>query len=99
CKFGADTFSRIAEISVPESVDYVEMAITQDSDDELRSILEICSGLELKQLSLPSSEHLPKAVGRSIRTINKTVAASDIWLLPNLWEQVVRNAGDYIEEI
>ncbi|GBM17042.1 hypothetical protein AVEN_133310-1 [Araneus ventricosus] len=34
------------------------MAIAQDSDVELRSLLGSSSGLELNQLSLPSSEHL-----------------------------------------
>ncbi|GBL95248.1 Transposon Tf2-9 polyprotein, partial [Araneus ventricosus] len=54
----ADTFSRIATISVPESIDFDEMAVTQDSDVELRSLLGSGSGLELKQLNLPSSQHL-----------------------------------------
>ncbi|GBL87523.1 hypothetical protein AVEN_165141-1 [Araneus ventricosus] len=48
----------MAAISVPESVDYDEMATAQDSDDELRSLLETGSGLELKQLILPSLERL-----------------------------------------
>ncbi|GBO17012.1 hypothetical protein AVEN_143955-1 [Araneus ventricosus] len=34
------------------------MAVAQDSDVELRSLLESGSGLDLKQLQLPSSHHL-----------------------------------------
>ncbi|GBM72644.1 hypothetical protein AVEN_117430-2-1, partial [Araneus ventricosus] len=54
----ADTFSRIAAISIPESIDFDEKAVAQDSDVELRSLLESGSGLELKQLQLPSSQRL-----------------------------------------
>ena len=38
-----------------------------------------------------------QAVDRSIRTINTTGAAKGILRLPNRWQRVVRNAGDYIE--
>ncbi|GBN72126.1 hypothetical protein AVEN_241512-1 [Araneus ventricosus] len=54
----ADTFSRIAAISVPESIDFDEMAVAQDSDVELRSPLGSGSGLEFKQLNLLSSQRL-----------------------------------------
>ena len=39
-----------------------------------------------------------QAVDRSIRTINTTGAAKGILRLPHRWQQVVHNAGDYIEE-
>ncbi|GBN51057.1 Transposon Tf2-8 polyprotein [Araneus ventricosus] len=54
----ADTFSRIAEISVPESIDFNEMAVAQDLDVDLRSLLGSDYGLELKQLNLLSSQRL-----------------------------------------
>ncbi|PNF26722.1 hypothetical protein B7P43_G02698 [Cryptotermes secundus] len=38
-----------------------------------------------------------QAVDRSIQTINTTGAAKGIPQLPHLWQQVVHNAGDYIE--
>ena len=38
-----------------------------------------------------------KAVDRSIRTINTTGAAKGILRLPHCWQQIVYNAGDYIE--
>ena len=37
------------------------------------------------------------AVGRSVRTINKTGAAKSIMRLPHRWERVLHNFGDYIE--
>ncbi|GBM47167.1 hypothetical protein AVEN_271239-1 [Araneus ventricosus] len=40
------------------SIDFDEMTVAQDSDVELRSLLESGSGLELKQLNLPSSQRL-----------------------------------------
>ena len=38
-----------------------------------------------------------QAVDRSIRSINTTDAAKGILRLPHSWQQVVHNAGDYIE--
>ena len=38
-----------------------------------------------------------QAVDRFIRTINTTDAAKGILRLPNRWQQVVHNAGDYSE--
>ena len=38
-----------------------------------------------------------QAADRSIRTINTTGAAKGILLLPQSWQRVVHNAGDYIE--
>ena len=38
-----------------------------------------------------------QAVDRSIRTINTTDAAKGIVRLPNRWQRVVHNAGDYTE--
>ena len=38
-----------------------------------------------------------QAVDRSIRTIKTTGAAKGILRLPNRWQRVVHNAGDYIE--
>jgi len=38
-----------------------------------------------------------QAVDRSIRTINTTGAAKSILRLPHRWQQVVHNAGDYLE--
>ena len=38
-----------------------------------------------------------QAVDRSIRTINTTGAAKGILRLPNCWQRVLHNAGDYIE--
>ena len=38
-----------------------------------------------------------QAVDRSIRTINTTGAAKGILRLPNRWQWVVHNAGDYTE--
>jgi len=38
-----------------------------------------------------------QAVDRSIQTINTTGAAKGIVRLPHRWQQVVYNAGDYIE--
>ena len=38
-----------------------------------------------------------QAVDRFIRTINTTGAAKGILPLPNHWQRVVHNAGDYIE--
>ena len=38
-----------------------------------------------------------QAVDRSIRTINTTGAAKGILRLPQRWQRVVHNAGDYIE--
>jgi len=38
-----------------------------------------------------------QAVDLSIRTINTIGAAKGILRLPHRWQQVVRNAGDYIE--
>jgi len=38
-----------------------------------------------------------QAVDRSIRTINTTGAAKGILRLPNRWQRVLHNAGDYIE--
>ncbi|GBN94167.1 Transposon Ty3-G Gag-Pol polyprotein [Araneus ventricosus] len=52
----ADTFSRISAITVPGSIDFNEMATAQDSDGELRSLLETGTSLKFKQLSLPSSK-------------------------------------------
>jgi len=37
------------------------------------------------------------AVGRSVRTINKTGAAKGIMRLPHCWERVLHNVGEYIE--
>jgi len=37
------------------------------------------------------------AVGRSVRTINKTGAAKGIMRLPHRWERVLHNVGEYIE--
>ncbi|GBN03784.1 hypothetical protein AVEN_53064-1, partial [Araneus ventricosus] len=52
----ADTFSQISAITVPGSIDFNEMDIAQDSDGELRSLLESGTGLKFKHLSLPSSK-------------------------------------------
>ncbi|GBO17180.1 Retrovirus-related Pol polyprotein from transposon gypsy [Araneus ventricosus] len=52
----ADTFSRISAITVPGSVDFNEMATAQDSDGELRSLIETGTGLKFEQLSLLSSK-------------------------------------------
>jgi len=38
-----------------------------------------------------------QAVDRSIRTMNTTGAAKGILRFPHRWQQVVHNAGDYIE--
>ena len=38
-----------------------------------------------------------QAVDRSIRTINTTGVSKGILRLPHRWQQVVHNAGDYIE--
>ena len=38
-----------------------------------------------------------QAVDRSIRTVNTTGAAKGILRLPNRWQRVVNNAGDYTE--
>ena len=38
-----------------------------------------------------------QAVDRSNRTINTTGAAKGILRLPHRWQQIVHNAGDYIE--
>lgn len=51
----ADAFSRISAIQVPGPLDYDEMARAQDSDEELRTLLESDTGLELKPLTFPSS--------------------------------------------
>lgn len=37
------------------------------------------------------------AVGRSVRTINKTGATKGIMRLPHRWERVLHNVGEYIE--
>ena len=37
------------------------------------------------------------AVGRSVRTINKTGAATGTMRLPHPWERVLHNVGEYIE--
>ena len=38
-----------------------------------------------------------QAVDRSIRTINRTGAATGILRLPHRWQRVVHHAGDYTE--
>jgi len=39
------------------------------------------------------------AVGRSVRTINKTGAAKGIMRLPHRWKRVLHNVGEYIEDL
>ena len=38
-----------------------------------------------------------RAVGRSVRNIDRTGTATGIRRLPHRWQRVVDNAGDYIE--
>ena len=48
-------------------------------------------------LGIKSKSQGLQAVDRSIRTINTTGAAKGTLRLPHRWQQVVHNAGDYIE--
>lgn len=53
----ADAFSRVAEINLPTSINYDEMANEQSADEELQALLAANNpGLELKQMTLPSSK-------------------------------------------
>ncbi|GFT27765.1 gag-Pol polyprotein [Nephila pilipes] len=45
-------------VTVRGSINYDEIALAQDSDGELRSLLESVTDLGIKQLSLPSPKHL-----------------------------------------
>lgn len=53
----ADALSRIFEIQVPSSIDYDEMARAQETDNELRTLLDSNTSLELKPLNFNSSKH------------------------------------------
>ena len=51
----------------------------------------------LRDIRFRTVPEILQAVDRSIRTINTKGAAKGILRLPNLWQRVVHNAGDYIE--
>ena len=53
----ADALSRISAINVPGPIDFDEMARDQVSNEELRSLLESNTGLELKLVTFPSCTH------------------------------------------
>ena len=38
-----------------------------------------------------------RAIGQSIRNINKDGCAYGVRLLPNIWQKVINKGGDYIE--
>ncbi|PSN39634.1 hypothetical protein C0J52_27943 [Blattella germanica] len=44
-------------------------------------------------------EAIIHAVGRSIRSINRNGRADGVRRLPNIWQKVISNAGDYIEGV
>lgn len=44
-------------------------------------------------------EAIIHAVGRSIRNINRNGRADGVRRLPNIWQKVISNAGDYIEGV
>ncbi|PSN36375.1 hypothetical protein C0J52_23866 [Blattella germanica] len=44
-------------------------------------------------------EAIIHAVGRSIWTINRNGRADGVRRLPNIWQKVINNAGDYIEGV
>lgn len=48
----ADTFSRIDEISIPESIDYYKIAEIQETDIELKNLLEGGSSLKFEKLPI-----------------------------------------------
>ena len=51
----------------------------------------------LRGIRVRTVPEILQAVDRSIRTINTTGAAKGILRLPQRWQRVVHNAGDYNE--
>ena len=43
-------------------------------------------------------ELMPSIRGRSILNFNKDGRTDGVWRLPNIWQSVINNEGDYIEE-
>ena len=42
-------------------------------------------------------DELIRAIGRSVRYINKDGRANGVGRLPNIWQKVINKGGDYIE--
>ena len=51
----------------------------------------------LRDIRLQTVPDILRAVGRSVRNIDRTGTATGIRCLPHRWQRVIDNTGDYIE--
>lgn len=80
----ADTFSRVDEICIPESIDYSKIADAQSTDSDLKSVLEGGTSLKL--------EKLPIAFGSNKEIYCDTSLSKNRPFIPKTMRQLVFNA-------